>query len=72
MNRFDLRGRRALVTGAGRGLGRASALALAEVGADIAAAARSRDEIESLADKIRAMGRQASAHVFDARSVPDI
>jgi 2-deoxy-D-gluconate 3-dehydrogenase len=69
---FDLTGKVALVTGAGRGLGRASALALAEAGADLAVAARSTDEITALADEIRGMGRAASHHTFDVRSVPDI
>jgi NAD(P)-dependent dehydrogenase (short-subunit alcohol dehydrogenase family) len=58
---FDLTGRVAIVTGAGRGLGRTIALALAAAGADIAGAARSREELESLADEVRALGRRAIA-----------
>ena len=72
MDRFDLTGRVALVTGAGRGLGRAAALGLAGAGADVAAAARSIGEIEALAGQVRAMGRQASAHRVDIRKVADI
>jgi NAD(P)-dependent dehydrogenase (short-subunit alcohol dehydrogenase family) len=69
---FDLTGKVALITGAGRGLGRASALLLAESGASVAAAARSSTEIESLAEEIRGLGRDASHHTFDVRSIPDI
>jgi NAD(P)-dependent dehydrogenase (short-subunit alcohol dehydrogenase family) len=58
---FDLTGRVAIVTGAGRGLGRTIALALAAAGADIAGAARSREDLESLADEVRALGRRAIA-----------
>lgn len=60
-----LDGRRALVTGAGRGLGVACAAALAQAGAAVTLVARSRDEIEAVADSIRAEGGQAEALVLD-------
>jgi 2-deoxy-D-gluconate 3-dehydrogenase len=69
---FDLSGKVALITGAGRGLGRAGALALAEAGGDIAAAARSPDVIASLSDEVAALGRRGSHHSFDVRSIADI
>ena len=72
MELFDLSGKVALITGAGRGLGRASALALAKQGATIAVASRSTTELESLAEEVRALGREASVHALDIRSVPDI
>ncbi len=56
-----LAGRRAVVTGAGRGIGRSIALALAQAGADVAVTARTHSEIEQLAAEIRAMGRQSLA-----------
>lgn len=56
-----LSGRRAIVTGAGRGIGRSIALALAQAGADVAVTARTQSEIEQLAAEIRAMGRQSLA-----------
>lgn len=45
---FDLSGRKAIVTGAGRGIGRAVALALADAGADVGLVARSRQELEKV------------------------
>jgi meso-butanediol dehydrogenase/(S,S)-butanediol dehydrogenase/diacetyl reductase len=49
---IDLKGKRALVTGGGRGIGRSMALALADAGAEVAVASRSLDELESVAKEI--------------------
>jgi NAD(P)-dependent dehydrogenase (short-subunit alcohol dehydrogenase family) len=58
MPSLRLDGRVALVTGGGRGLGLAMGLALAEAGADIALAARTRDELERAAELVAAKGRR--------------
>jgi NAD(P)-dependent dehydrogenase (short-subunit alcohol dehydrogenase family) len=67
-----LAGRTALVTGAGRGIGRGSAIALARAGADLVLVSRSPDELEELAVEVRALGRSArpvALDVTDAKSV---
>lgn len=61
----ELSGRVALITGGGRGIGRAVALALAAKGVDIAVAARSADELEHTVAAIRDTGRRAEAVVCD-------
>ena len=62
---FSFEGKKALVTGGGRGIGRAIALAFARQGADVALAARGRDELDAVAGEIRGLGRKAFIHVVD-------
>ena len=64
-----LQGKRALVTGAGRGIGRAVALRLAGPGVHLALASRTRSEVEGVAEEARRLGATAAAFVADvARS----
>jgi len=67
-----LDGRHAIVTGGGRGLGRAAALALAEAGADVTLFSRSQDELEAVAAEVRERGRRAETCVGDVRSATDV
>ena len=62
---FRLDGRRALITGAGRGIGLASAAALADAGAAVTLCARSDSELQDAAAAIRASGGHAEALVLD-------
>lgn len=62
---FRVHGRRALVTGAGRGIGLAAAAALAQAGAAVTLAARSADELEAACAAIRADGGTCGSLVLD-------
>ncbi len=61
LERLELKDKVAVVTGAGRGLGKQMSLALAKAGAHIVAAARTREQIEGTAGEVRELGRRAIA-----------
>ncbi|HKW21695.1 MAG TPA: SDR family NAD(P)-dependent oxidoreductase, partial [Ktedonobacterales bacterium] len=65
----SISGKRALVTGASRGIGRATALALAQAGVDVAVAARGTDELEQVAAEIAQLGRTAAVISCDVSDV---
>jgi len=65
----------AIVTGAGRGIGRATALALAEAGADVVISARTLDQLEDVAQQIERFGRRAAcvpADLSDLSTLPSL
>jgi 2-dehydro-3-deoxy-D-gluconate 5-dehydrogenase len=62
---FDLTGRVAVVTGAGKGIGRELALALAGAGMDVVVASRTEAETRAVAAEIQARGRRALPHHLD-------
>jgi 7-alpha-hydroxysteroid dehydrogenase len=64
LDRFRLDDKVAVITGAGRGLGAAIAVAFADVGADVLIASRTQSELEAVAEQVRSTGRRA--HVVAA------
>ena len=66
---YDLRGQRALVTGAGRGIGEACAKTLAAAGAEVVLTARTEKQLEQVRDGIIKSGGKASAHAADIYSM---
>ena len=69
---MDLEGKVALVTGAGQGIGKASALLLANHGADVAGADINAETVEETCAEIRAMGRRSIAIQADMGSLADV
>ncbi len=57
--RFSLVGKVALITGASRGIGRSTALAFAEAGADVVLTSRKQEDLNLVAEEVRALGRKA-------------
>ena len=66
---FDLTGRKALVTGAGRGIGKGIALALAEAGADVGVTAMTETNAQRVAAEIKALGRAGYGWAADGTRV---
>jgi dehydrogenase/reductase SDR family member 4 len=69
---FDLSDKVAIVTGGSRGIGRAIALGLANYGADVVVASRKQEDLDIVADEIRATGRKAAAIATHMRNREDI
>ena len=65
LDRFRLTDRVAVVTGAGRGIGAAAAIGLAQAGADVVISARTEDQLRSVAAEVEAAGRTAEVVVAD-------
>lgn len=72
MEIFSLKGKKAFISGASRGLGREVALTLADAGADVALAARNREALEETAVLIREMGRKALVCPMDLVKLDEI
>lgn len=69
---MPIAGCRALVTGGGRGIGRAVALDLARAGADVAVSSRTRAELEAVAESVRELGCRSAALPADVSRSEDV
>jgi len=69
---FRLDGKRAVVTGAGKGIGRGIALQLARAGADLVISSRTQEDLDSLAIEVQALGRQATKVVVDVTNTAEV
>jgi 7-alpha-hydroxysteroid dehydrogenase len=75
LDRFRLDGQVAVVTGAGRGIGAGTAVALAECGADVVISSRTKPQLEQVAKEVEALGRRAvvvPADLSDLDAVPSL
>jgi 7-alpha-hydroxysteroid dehydrogenase len=71
-NDFRLDERVAIVTGAGRGIGAGIATAYAEAGADVVLVARTQQQLDAVAEQVRATGRRALALPCDVRNLSEV
>ncbi len=69
---FDLSGKVAIVTGAGRGMGYHIALALAKYGADLVVCSRTVSELERVGAEIEKFGRRVLIQQMDVTRIPEI
>ena len=69
---FRLDGKRAVVTGAGKGIGRGIALQLARAGADLVISSRTQEDLDSLAIEVEALGQQATKVVVDVTNTAEV
>lgn len=72
IDRLKITDKVAIVTGAGRGIGRATALALAEQGADLVLAARTQAQLDVVADEVHALGREAVVVAADLNDTANL
>jgi 7-alpha-hydroxysteroid dehydrogenase len=69
---FRLTDKVAIVTGAGKGIGAAIAVTLAEAGADVAITARTKDDLDGVAERIRATGQRAFVYPADVMKLEEL
>lgn len=72
MRKIELLGKTALVTGAGGGIGKATALLLAESGADVAVCDLNKEAVEATEKEILALGRKARAYTVDVSNAEQV
>lgn len=65
-------GQKVLVTGASRGIGKASAIAFAKAGYDVALVSRNQAELDAVAEEVTTLGRKAFAYAMDLTNTPTV
>lgn len=71
LNDFDITGKKVLITGAGRGIGKGIAFAMAEAGADVAVTSLGGETAVAVAEEVRKLGRKGFGYAADATKVSD-
>jgi NAD(P)-dependent dehydrogenase (short-subunit alcohol dehydrogenase family) len=69
---FDIKGRKALVTGAGKGIGKVLAIALAEAGCDVALFGLHKENLTEVANAIKKLGRKSIVLLGDVSKIDDV
>jgi NAD(P)-dependent dehydrogenase (short-subunit alcohol dehydrogenase family) len=69
---FNLEGRKALITGAGRGIGRVLAISLAQTGCDVAILEKNIEDARNVVEEIKKMGKQAAAFQVDVTKKDEV
>ncbi len=69
---FKLTGKVAIITGAGKGIGAGIAVAFAEAGADVALSARTKSDLDQVAERVRALGRRALVYPLDVMQLDQL
>ena len=72
ISEFNLSDKVAIVTGAGRGIGKAISITFAEAGANVVAVARTQEQLQETAEEIHKMGRECLAFTTDVTNVTQI
>jgi 7-alpha-hydroxysteroid dehydrogenase len=72
LDRFNVNGQVAIVTGAGRGIGAGSAVALAECGADVVVAARTQEQLDEVGQQVESLGRRAVTVACDLSDLDQV
>ena len=72
LNDFDITGKKVLITGAGRGIGKGIAFAMAEAGADVAVTSLGGDTAVAVAEDVRKLGRKGFGYASDATKVAEM